>query len=60
MDSHCVDALSGSDLGNMVPAFNGAGAWNQTDVCPPPGTMHSITICEGCNRGMADCDTGTL
>ena len=58
--SYRVGTASGSDFGNIVPAFNGDGAWNKTDWCPPPSAKHSSSICEGCDRGMADCYSGKI
>ena len=55
-----VSAPSGSDVGSVVPAFNGAGSWNTKSVCQAPDAVHSNAIRQGCYRDMADCDTGTM
>ena len=64
---HCCDnrlrvsAPSGSDIGSVVPAFNGSGSWNtKKSVCRAPDAIHSNAIRQGCCRDMADCDTGTM
>ena len=60
-DSLCVSALSCSDIGSVVSAFNGAGSWNtKKSVRRAPDAIHSNAICQGCYRDMADCDTGTM
>ena len=50
---------SGSDFGSVVPAFNGAGAWNKKSLCQATDAIHSSTIYKDRNRGVADCCPGT-
>ena len=56
-----VIALSCSDTGSLVPAFDGAGSWNtKKSVRRAPVAIHFNAIRQGCHRDMADCDTGTM
>ena len=56
-----VSALNCSDIGSVVPAFNGAGSWNtKKSVRRAPDAIHPNAIRQGCHRDMADCDTGTM
>ena len=55
-----VGAIFSSDIGGVVPAFNGAGVWNKKSVCRAPDSIHSNAIRQGYYCDMTDCGTGTM